>query len=151
MNPHAPEPANVPAATAEQGLAAEHVLPAKTYFLIYGALILLTVLTVAASLLELGAVAIYVAMAVAIIKASLVVSYFMHLKFDARFNSLVFLSSLLFLVIFFSLTMIDLGTRGYMQEVQGRFIRGEEKAASGKARPEKKAVPPLPLEKTKAR
>jgi cytochrome c oxidase subunit 4 len=79
-----------------------HVLPIKLYLGVYGALVVLTYVTVQVSLLDLGKPAIYVAMAVAIVKASLVLGYFMHLKFDVRFNTFVFLSSVVFLLLFFS-------------------------------------------------
>jgi cytochrome c oxidase subunit 4 len=109
--------------------AANHVLPLKTYLGVYVALIALTFVTVQVSLLDLGTTAIYVAMAVAIIKASLVAAYFMHLKFDSGFNRLIFVGSLLFLAIFFGLTMADLGTRQAIQEVQGFHYLREEKEA----------------------
>ncbi len=111
----------------------EHVLPLKVYLGVFGALLVLTGVTVGVSMLDLGAPALYVAMAVALVKASLVVGYFMHLKFDVRFNAFVFLSSLLFLAIFFALTMLDLGTRGDVLEEQGNFVlRGEREAAKAK-------------------
>ncbi len=110
-----------------------HVLPIKVYAVIFGALLVLTCVTVGVSLLDLGAIAIYVAMAVAIVKASLVIGYFMHLKFDVRFNSFVFLSSTLFLIIFFALTMLDLGSRGDVLEAQDNFTLRDEKAALKKA------------------
>jgi cytochrome c oxidase subunit IV len=111
----------------------EQVLPIKIYAAIFGVLLLLTGVTVGVSLLNLGTIAIYVAMAVAIVKASLVVGYFMHLKFDVRFNSFVFLSSALFLVIFFALTMLDLSSRGDVLEAQDNFTLRDEKAALKKA------------------
>jgi cytochrome c oxidase subunit IV len=110
-----------------------HVLPIKLYLATYGALLVLTMVTVGASLANLGKPAIYVAMAIAVVKASLVVGYFMHLKFDVRFNSLVFFSSLLFLAIFFVLTMIDLGSRGEVLEVQGNFVLREDRASQQRA------------------
>jgi caa(3)-type oxidase subunit IV len=113
----------------------EHVLPIKVYAAIFVALLVLTGVTVGVSLLELGAIAIYVAMAVAIVKAALVIGYFMHLKFDVRFNSFVFLSSALFLIIFFVLTMLDLGSRGDVLEAQGNFTLRDEKAALKRAAP----------------
>lgn len=110
-----------------------HVLPVRLYAAVLAALLVLTGVTVGVSLLELGKLAIYVAMAVAVVKAALVIGYFMHLRFDVRFNSFVFLSALLFLLIFFSLTMLDLGTRGDVLEEQGNFALRDEKAAASRA------------------
>lgn len=106
----------------------EHVLPIKVYLGVYGALVVLTYITVQVSLLDLGKPAIYVAMAVAIVKAALVVGYFMHLKFDVRFNTFVFLSSVVFLLVFFVLTMVDLGSRGDVLEEQDTFAQRQEQA-----------------------
>jgi len=89
----------------------EHVLPLKTYFKVFGALIFLTLATVGVSYLNLGPRALFVALVVAFIKASLVVGYFMHLRYDVRFHSLIFFSSLIFLAIFFGFTFLDLGSR----------------------------------------
>jgi cytochrome c oxidase subunit 4 len=113
---------------------AEHALPLRVYVAVYAALLVLTGVTVGVSLLDLGRPAIYVAMAVAVVKAGLVVGYFMHLKFDVRFNALVFLSALLFLAIFFVLTMIDLGTRADVVAEQGTFALREEQAAIARSK-----------------
>lgn len=118
----------------------EHVIPLRTYFAVYAALLVLTVLTVGVSYANLGAVAIYAAMGVAIVKGSLVVGYFMHLKYDARFNALVFLVSLLFLVLFFSLTMVDLASRDRISEAEGNFVLREDRAAASA----KLNMPPAP-------
>jgi len=114
----------------------EHVLPLKVYFGVYGALLVFTYITIQVSYLDLGQIAIYVAMAVAIIKAFLVVGYFMHLKFDVRFNSLIFLGSLMFLAIFFVLTGIDLASRGDVVEQQDTFVLRHEQAAEKRLKQE---------------
>ena len=136
---------NEAAAKAEHDESHEHVLPLKVYFGVYGALMVLTLITVGVSMADLGQAAIYVAMAVAVVKASLVVGYFMHLKFDVRFNSLVFFGSLLFLGIFFVFTMIDLGTRGDVIEEQDNFVLKQDQAAIKRIAQQKaaaaKAVP----------
>ncbi|MGM0577289.1 MAG: cytochrome C oxidase subunit IV family protein [Myxococcota bacterium] len=89
-----------------------HVTPMSTYWKVFGALLVLTALTVGVSFANLGAASIYVAMVVAIVKASLVVAYFMHLKGDDKFLSFAFFSTLLFVGIFFALTFADIATRG---------------------------------------
>lgn len=111
--------------------ASVHVIPMKTYFAVYGALLVLTALTVGVSYANLGAASVYAAMAVAIVKAGLVVAYFMHLKYDSRFNALVFLVSLVFLALFFSLTMIDVASRDSVSETEGNFALIEDRRAEG--------------------
>jgi len=105
---------------AEHGEA--HVLPLKTYFAVFGSLLVLTVLTVLVSVIGLPAPAsIIVAMVVAIIKATLVVLWFMHLKFDDRFYSLIFVISIFFLVLFFVFTSMDVLSRGQVNPEESFF------------------------------
>ena len=111
----------------------DHVIPLPIYFGVYGALLVLTVITVGVSYADLGPASIYVAMFVAIIKAALVVGYFMHLKYDSRFNALVFIVSLLFLMLFFSFTMIDIASRDAISKTEGNFTLIEDKAAKAAA------------------
>ena len=92
-----------------------HILPLKVYFAVFGALIFLTVITVLVSFAGLGKASLPVAMFVALIKAGLVVGFFMHLRYDDRFNSFVFFATIVFVAIFFALTMVDIATRDAMQ------------------------------------
>ena len=48
-----------------------------------------------------------VAMVIATAKASLVVTFFMHLAWDKKFNLVVFLTSVLFLILFLSMALTD--------------------------------------------
>lgn len=98
-----------------------HVLPLSVYFKTFGALMVLTVLTVLVSYLELGAIALGVAMVIAVIKAGFVIGYFMHLKYDTRFHAFVFFSTVLFVGIFFALTFFDLKTRDMMNTTWDSF------------------------------
>jgi cytochrome c oxidase subunit 4 len=85
-----------------------HVTPVQLLAVILGILLVLTVITVAVTKVDLGGQwNLVVAMVIATIKASLVVSYFMHLRWDRTFNLLVFLSGVLFLILFLSLTLTD--------------------------------------------
>lgn len=96
--------------------AHHHVMPVKTYLQVFGALLVLTVLTVLVSYADLGPFALGAAMFVALIKAGFVIGYFMHLKFDTRFHSFIFFGTLLFVGIFFVLTYFDLNTRSLMNQ-----------------------------------
>ena len=90
---------------------AHDALPLPLYYKVFGALIVLTVLTVAVSYMGLGAASIYVAIFVALIKSGLVVGYFMHLKYDDRLFSVVGVVVVLFVITFFGLTFADIATR----------------------------------------
>lgn len=91
-----------------------HVLPLKTYLMTWGALMVLTVITVAVSYVDFGSASInlFVALAVAATKAAVVALVFMHLWFDNKLNLVIFISSLVFLAIFIAFTMFDTETRG---------------------------------------
>lgn len=86
--------------------------PLKTYFLVWGALLLGTFLTYKASLIDLGPFNSVVALSIATAKALLVAMFFMHLK-DAneRLQRLVVVSTIFFLMILLFLTLTDYVSR----------------------------------------
>ena len=100
----------------------EHVSPIKTYMAVFVALIVLTALTYAVSYMSLGAASLPVAMIVAVAKASLVCMYFMHLRYDERYHVFIFLSTLIFVGIFFTFTIFDLQSRTELDDSQGTFF-----------------------------
>ncbi len=107
-----------------------HVLPLKTYLGTFGALVALTILTVVVSRLGLPSTAsVVVALAIAVVKASLVVSIFMHLKYGARFHVFVFAGALAFVLLFFLLTFVDFTTRDMPLAEEDTFYLRQEKAA----------------------
>ena len=93
---------------------AGHVSPIRTYLTIFGALMVLTLVTVLAAYVNLGLFNPVVAMAIAIFKATLVVLYFMHVKYSSRLTKLVVLTGLFFLVILLGETMMDYASRGFL-------------------------------------
>lgn len=85
-----------------------HVMPVRLLVGVWVALMILTVVTVAVTSVDLGSRAnLIVAMVIATVKAGLVVTYFMHLRWDRPFNALVFVGSLLFVTLFISMTLFD--------------------------------------------
>lgn len=88
-----------------------HVVPLWVLAAVFVALLVLTVLTVAVTLVDLGNLNLYVALAIAGLKACLVVLYFMHLRYDRPFHLVVFLGCLGFVVLFIALVLTD--TRAY--------------------------------------
>lgn len=103
----------------DDGHVHPHIAPVKMYIAIFMALIFFTVVTVAVGFVHLGPVNLLVAVIIATIKAALVVTYFMHLKDDARFNALVFVGSLLFGGVFLAYTLNDTAHRGQIDPEQG--------------------------------
>ena len=88
-----------------------HIAPLSMYFKVYGALLVLTVITVVVSFVPLGAASFGVAMLVALVKAAVVAGYFMHLKYDDRLYSFMFVGGLFFVALFFTFTYTDMFTR----------------------------------------
>jgi cytochrome c oxidase subunit 4 len=95
-----------------------HVMSMPMLLGVYAALIVLTVITVLAATpqFDFGGWNLWIAMIIATAKAGLVALYFMHLRYDNPFNGIVFVTALLFLGIFLSITLVDV--IGYQPEIQ---------------------------------
>mgnify|MGYP000225727683 CR=1 FL=1 len=76
-----------------------HITPVKTNLIIISILFALTGLTVAVYFQNLGELNLVVALVIASIKATLVGTWFMHLKYEKAFNISFFLGALLFMAI----------------------------------------------------
>ena len=93
----------------------EHIVSLKVYFTIFIALMVGTALTVWAGLQDFpGPLNVIVALTIAVVKATLVVLYFMHVRYSARLIWVVFASALFWLGILFALTFGDYWTRGWL-------------------------------------
>jgi cytochrome c oxidase subunit IV len=90
-----------------------HIIPTKFYVLIWAMLIALTLTTVYAATVELGVFNIVVALVIATIKGSLVVLFFMHLRYSTKLTMVTLVASLFWLFILFSLTMTDYISRAW--------------------------------------
>lgn len=106
----------------DDGRVHVHVHPASTYYKVFGALVALTLITVAVAQVHLGEWNFFVAVLIATIKASLVAAFFMHLKDDNRFNVLIFIGSIIFMAVFFVYTMNDTEYRGQWDEAYGTSV-----------------------------
>ena len=84
-----------------------HPVPLRILFGVWFLLMVLTVATVAVTYVDLGDFNIWLALGIAVVKASFVGLYFMHLRYDSGFNSLILVGSLLFVMLFIGLTMRD--------------------------------------------
>ena len=90
----------------------DHVSPVSLYLTIFGALMVLTGVTVAAAYVDLGLFNFSVAMLIAGFKASLVVWYFMHVKYQSHMTKLTVATGLFFLAILLGMSLIDYVSRG---------------------------------------
>ena len=91
-----------------------HVTPRATYVAIFAALMVLTGITVGVSFVNLGPFNFPVAVAIAVIKATLVVLFFMHVKYRSRLTKLIVSTGIFFLLTLFALTFTDYVSRGWM-------------------------------------
>jgi cytochrome c oxidase subunit IV len=124
-----------------EGAGAHHVDPLWLYMAIFAALIVMTVVTVGASYVDFGAANTIIAVVIASIKASLVAIFFMHLRHDKPFHSLVLLSGLFFLSFLFLFTLSDQGTRNDVDDMHGRPV---EEATTATASPTVQKAPEPP-------
>lgn len=96
----------------DDGAVHAHISSSAFYIFIFVCLLGLTGLTVGQSYVDLGKLNIVLVILIATMKASLVVSFFMHLKYDNRFNALIMISTIFFIGVFFAYTMNDTDRRG---------------------------------------
>ena len=91
----------------------DHVSPVSLYITIFLALMAGTALTVGAAFVNLGTFNFPVAMVIAVFKASLVVWYFMHVKYQSHLTKLAIATGLFFLAILLGETMIDYASKDF--------------------------------------
>ena len=84
-----------------------HVLPDGLFIMVWVGLLILTAITVGASVMFSGTVGIVTAMIVTPIKAILILMYFMHLKYEKPGFVIMFLVAVGILAIFLGLTFFD--------------------------------------------
>ena len=99
-----------------------HITPLKTNFIVIGALFMLTGLTIAAYYVRLGEWNLAVALLIASVKATLVGTWFMHLKYEKAFNTSFFVGTILFMSIFFGYTANDTLYRGQVNGIHGAYV-----------------------------
>lgn len=84
-----------------------HVMPIWVLLATFAALIGLTILTVVLADMNLGEIDIWVAMAIATVKAGLVALYFMHMRYEKGFNTLIFVFCFFFAALFLGASLLD--------------------------------------------
>jgi cytochrome c oxidase subunit 4 len=84
-----------------------HIVPVKVLAATGFALLVLTAITVWVASFDFGNVNIWVALSIAALKASLVVLFFMHLRYDRPFNGIIFVTSLAFVTLFIAFALTD--------------------------------------------
>ena len=95
-------------------MSSTHVVPLRVYLAVFVALLVFTATTVAVAFVDLGPLNNLVAMGIAVLKATLVVLFFMHVRYSTKLTPLVIVSGLFALGIMVGLTLIDYATRGWL-------------------------------------
>src|SRR3989442_1648238 len=107
---------------ADDGAVHAHVSSVPFYVAVFLGLLFLTGMTVGQSYVDLGKLNIVLVILIATLKASLVVTFFMHLKWDNKFNALIFISTIFFIGVFFAYTMNDTEHRGELDPDQNVHV-----------------------------
>ena len=90
------------------------MITVKTYFIVFGTLLVLTLLTAGTAFIDLGADwNTITALSIAVVKASLVATYFMHLRYSSRLTLLVAGAGLIWMVHLMVFTFADYLTRAW--------------------------------------
>ena len=103
-----------------------HVVSSGTLLRTFGALAVLTALTITISRFDFGQWNVIAALAIACTKGALVAAFFMHLRYEGRFNLVILLSSLFFAVVLVGFVLMD--TRTYQPDI--RHYGADHPAAS---------------------
>ncbi len=102
-----------------------HALPARVLLGTAAALFALTAATVAASRADMGAFNVVAALSIAGLKASLVALFFMHLRYQGRFRTVVFATSVFFAVLLVGFVVFD--TTQYQPDIRAQAARARPK------------------------
>lgn len=98
----------------------EHVASLKLYVTIFLTLMVCTILTVWVAYYELpGIMNVVVALTIAVFKATLVVLYFMHVRWSSRLTMVLVVAGIFWLIIMVALTLSDYLTRGWVPVTHG--------------------------------
>ena len=109
-----------------------HVLPARVLLGTAGALLALTAVTVVTSRIDLGSFNVVLALSIAGAKAALVAAFFMHLRYERPFQTVVLVSAVFFAVVLVGLVVFD--TTRYQPDVREAEAAARSRAAAVPAR-----------------
>jgi len=97
----------------------QHVVSKKIYFSVFATLMVLTLVTIEVSFADLGRLNAVVALTIAVCKATLVVLYFMQVRYSSRLTWIVISSGFFWLVIMIALTLSDYLSRTWFPALGG--------------------------------
>ena len=92
----------------------EHIVSKATYYRTFGALLLLTALTTGVAFINLHSLNIVVALLIAGLKAGLVITFFMHIKYSTKLTKMWVAVGFIWFIILIGITMTDYLSRGWL-------------------------------------
>ncbi|HWF66245.1 MAG TPA: cytochrome C oxidase subunit IV family protein [Acidobacteriaceae bacterium] len=93
--------------------AEQHIVGPKVYGTVFGILLLLTATTTGVAFIDMGVYNAVVALAIACIKAALVVLFFMHIHYSSRLLKMTVGAGLFTFIVLILLTMSDYISRAW--------------------------------------
>jgi cytochrome c oxidase subunit 4 len=91
-----------------------HVIPIRVYAVIFATLLLMTLVTVDVAFFNFGMMNISIALAIATTKATLVILYFMHVRYAPSLTWVFAAAGFIWLIILLAFTLSDFLTRGWL-------------------------------------
>jgi cytochrome c oxidase subunit 4 len=102
---HNPADENISIDDAE---AHVHVVPPRILLSVFAVLLVLTFITVAVTWVDFGRTAnVWIALTIAAVKSAFVALYFMHLRWDSPFNSVILIAALFFVALLIGIIVLD--------------------------------------------
>ncbi|HOC16745.1 MAG TPA: cytochrome C oxidase subunit IV family protein [Vicinamibacterales bacterium] len=89
-----------------------HVIPRRIYYVIFAVLVVLTLVTTEVAFFDFGLMNPVIALTIAVVKATVVVLYFMHMRYSSRLTMVIGAAGIFWLGILLALTMSDYLARG---------------------------------------
>lgn len=84
-----------------------HIIPYRTFLFVLAGLIILTLVSVSVTRISLGTLTVSIALFIATIKSSLVLTIFMHLKFDDKMFAVMVSGVILLITLVIFITFLD--------------------------------------------
>ncbi|HXK62750.1 MAG TPA: cytochrome C oxidase subunit IV family protein [Acidobacteriota bacterium] len=97
----------------------EHVVPLRIYYTVFAALLFLTGLTVFVAFFDLGTLNTIVALTIAVIKATLVVLFFMHVWYSSKLTWVFVGAGIFWFLILIAFLFGDVLTRDWLPTAVG--------------------------------
>jgi cytochrome c oxidase subunit 4 len=91
-----------------------HIVPVRVYLTIFVLLLLLTATTTAAAFVDLGRMNVVIMLTIAVTKATLVVLYFMHVRWGEQMLKIAIGTAVVCFLVLVGLTLSDLLVRGIL-------------------------------------